>query len=64
MDSAGSTPDSYKFELSTIVLESHLIPQMIGYKILCFLQDGVPCHKAEVVMNYLKQYENEFTIMD
>ncbi len=46
-----------------LVLESNLIPRMIGYKIL-FLQDVVPCYKAVVVMNYLKQYENDFTIMD
>ena len=46
------------------VLDNHLIPQMRAHRIPFFLQDGAPCHKAKVVMNYLKEYENEFTIMD
>ena len=62
MDSAGSTPDSYKLELPCPGEPPD--PPDDRYKILFFLQDDVPCHKAEVVMNYLKQYENEFTIMD
>jgi len=47
-----------------IVLEDHLIPFMKATKTPYFLQDGAPCHKSKVVMNHLKQYEKEFTIMD
>jgi transposase len=46
------------------VLEGHLIPQMQATRTPFFLQDGAPCHKAKVVMSYLKEYENEFTVMD
>jgi transposase len=47
-----------------VVLEDHLIPFMKATKTPYFLQDGAPCHKSKVVMNHLKQYEKEFTIMD
>jgi hypothetical protein len=46
------------------VLADHLIPQMMATRTPFFLQDGAPCHKARLVTNYLKQYENDFTVMD
>jgi transposase len=46
------------------VLEGHLIPQMQVTRTAFFLQDGAPCHKAKVVMNFLKESDNEFTVMD
>ncbi len=29
-----------------------------------FLQDGNPCHKSKVVMNFLKESQGQFSIMD
>lgn len=46
------------------VLEHHLLPFMRIHKCKWFLQDGAPCHKSRLVMNRLKEMENEFNVMD
>jgi hypothetical protein len=46
------------------VLADHLIPFMRIHKTAYFLQDGAPCHKSKVVMTFLKQSQEEFSIID
>jgi hypothetical protein len=36
------------------VLADHLLPFMRIHGLTVFLQDDAPCHKSNVVMNYLK----------
>ncbi len=46
------------------VLKQHLLPLMRIHRCTWFLQDGTPCHKAEVVMAKLQEMEKEFHVMD
>jgi hypothetical protein len=46
------------------VLADHLILFMRIHKTAYFLQDGAPCHKSKVVMSFLKQSQEEFSIID
>ncbi len=46
------------------VLADHLLPFMRIHGTMVFLQDGVPCHKSKVVMNFLKGSQGQFSIMD
>jgi transposase len=46
------------------VLADHLLPFMRIHGTTVFLQDGAPCHKSKIVMNFLKESQGQFSIMD
>jgi hypothetical protein len=46
------------------VLAEHLLPFMRIHRMTVFLQDGAPWHKSKVMMNYLKESQEQFSIMD
>ncbi len=45
-------------------LVDHLLPFMRIHKTAYFLQDGAPCHKSKIVISFLKQSHEEFSIID
>jgi hypothetical protein len=47
-----------------MVLADHLLPFMRIHGMTVFLQDGSPCHKSKVVINYLWESQDQFPIMD
>jgi transposase len=53
-----------KRERNKKVLADDLIPSMRFHGTTVFLQDDTPCHKRKVVMNYLKESQVQFSIMD
>jgi septum formation topological specificity factor MinE len=46
------------------VLKDHLFPFMDIHGSTFFLQDGAPCHTSKRVMAYLREKEDEFTVLD
>ncbi len=46
------------------VLADYLLPSMRIHRTMVFLQDSTPCHKSKLVMNYLKESQQQLSIMD
>ncbi len=46
------------------MLKDHLFPFIDIHGSKVFLQDGAPCHTSKRAMVYLKEKEDEFTVMD
>jgi transposase len=48
----------------TKVVQEKLVPFMRIHGTTFFLQDGAPCHKCKKVMAVLKEYKEEFSVLD